>query len=550
MKREGLTIVSSQAQARPRASRGGRHRIARWLLIGVFAAVFIGLTGHAVYRAGYRIGLDTLQKQASHRLEVFKASFFSPVERFDYLPGLLARHPTILDMLANHGDADRARMLNGFLEDVNRTAGSAAIYIMNADGMTIASSNHRSSDSFVGKNFSFRPYYKDALHGKLGRFYGVGSVTREPGYFLASGVRQGDQMLGVVAVKVDLDDIDQRWDGSADQIAVTDDNGIIFLSSNPDWKYRTTTPLAPDVLNKLRDTRQYASMLKAPVEFGIDEIEGGSRIVSMGDGSSTARYLALSTGLSGAKWTITIYSPVSGVANIALLYSGIGAGGAAFLVLLGLYVLQVRKRISEKEQARLAAQASHRKLEEQHRELEILSENLKAIAITDSLTGCYNRRHFLDISSKMLSAARRHQRCVSVLMIDVDFFKKINDTYGHPAGDEVLKGVAGVCRTVLRESDFMARFGGEEFVVILPDTAEPEAMAVAERLRAAIALMKVPIDGTIIGVTASIGLSEFVHAETTIDKALARADAALYRAKQLGRDRVIGSELPVRVEAV
>ncbi|WP_334190580.1 sensor domain-containing diguanylate cyclase [Noviherbaspirillum sp.] len=542
---------SSEAAARRPWSRAGRNRMTRWLLTGVFAAVFIGLTGHVVYRAGYRIGLDTLQKQANHRLEVFKASFFSPVERFDYLPDLLARHPTILDVLGQHGDTTKAGTLNGFLEDVNRTAGSAAIYVMNAEGVTIASSNHRSADSFVGKNFSFRPYFKDALNGKLGRFYGVGSVTREPGYFLAFGVRQGDRSLGVVAVKIDLDDIDQRWDGSADQVAVTDDNGIIFLSSNPDWKYRTTTPLAPEVLNKLRDTRQYASMLKEPIEFGIDAIEGGSRIVRMQDGSgrSDARYLALSTDLAGAKWTITIYSPVDVVANIALLYSGIGAGGAAFLVLLGLYVMQVRKRISEKERARQAAQAAHEKLEAQHRELEILSEHLKAIAITDGLTGCYNRRHFLDVSSTMLSAARRHRRCVTVLMIDVDFFKKINDTYGHPAGDEVLKAVAGVCRSVLRESDFMARFGGEEFVVILPDTAEPDAFAVAERLRASIALMKVAVDGGSIGVTVSIGLSEFVHTETSIDKALARADAALYRAKQLGRDRVVGTEVPAPVEA-
>lgn len=523
----------------------------KWLLTGLFAAAFIGLTGHVVYRAGYRIGLDTLQKQAHHRLEVFKASFFSPVERFDYLPSLLARHPTILDVLGHPGDPAREQMLNAFLEDVNGTAGSAAIYVMNTDGATIASSNHRSAESFVGKNFSFRPYFKDALNGKLGRFYGVGSVTREPGYFLAFGVRQGDRPLGVVTVKIDLDDIDQRWDASADQVAVTDDNGIIFLSSNPDWKYRTTAPLAPEVLNKLRDTRQYASMLKAPVEFGIDRIEGGSRIVSMRDEGigSNARYLALSTALSDAKWTITIYSPVDGVANIALLYSGIGAGGAAFLVLLGLYVIQVRKRISEKERSRQAAQAAHEKLEAQHRELEILSEHLKAIAITDSLTGCYNRRHFLDISSKMLSTARRHRRSVTVLMIDVDFFKKINDTYGHPAGDEVLKAVAGVCRSVLREADFMARFGGEEFVVILPDTAEPEAIMVAERLRASIAWMKVPVDGSNIGVTVSIGLSEFVHTETTIDKALARADAALYRAKQLGRDRVVGTAFPAPVEA-
>jgi diguanylate cyclase (GGDEF)-like protein len=170
--------------------------------------------------------------------------------------------------------------------------------------------------------------------------------------------------------------------------------------------------------------------------------------------------------------------------------------------------------------------------------LERLSEHLQTMAISDPLTGCHNRRYFTEISAKMVSAAQRHRRTISILMIDVDFFKKVNDGYGHPAGDEVLKAVAGACKATLRASDFLVRFGGEEFVAILPDTSQPEALIVAERMRAGVELMQVPTESGVIQATVSIGVSDFIESENTIDKALSRADVALYQAKHAGRNQV------------
>ncbi|MFL9812026.1 diguanylate cyclase [Stutzerimonas sp. VN223-3] len=493
------------------------------------------------YLIGQRLAIRALDAAASHRLEVFRASFFSPVERFEYLPELMASHPAVFEALNHPDDLRSQAALNLILQNASTKAGAAAVYVMNRDGLTISASNWDSPESFYGKDFSYRPYFQKAREGKVGRFYGVGSVTGIPGYFLASAVRDGTTIIGVVAVKVDLDTLDQRWLAESDQIAVTDDSGIIFLSTNKEWKYRTTRPLSDDVLHRLRETRQYATMLKSPVRFTSDPLWSDPRVVRANepDSGETRRYFMLSHSLPQADWTITSYSSMAQAEQTAAIAAFIAAGGTAFVLLLAMYVRLVRRRMKEKEAARAAADAAHAQLEAKHRELEALSQHLQTMAISDPLTGCYNRRYFTEIAEKMVSAAQRHDRCISVLMLDIDFFKKINDNYGHPAGDEMLKAVAAACQSVLRQPDFLVRFGGEEFVAILPDTDTTAALVAAERALQVVQALQVETGQHVLEATVSIGIAEYFEGESSLDKALARADSALYHAKRSGRNRCV-----------
>lgn len=512
--------------------RGRRH----FTLLIAFATMCIAIVSG--YLAGQQVAIQSLDAAASHRLDVFRASFFTPVERFEYLPDLLAAHPVIIDTLERQGDAKSQAALNTFLQNANDKAASAAVYVMNRDGLTVASSNWTSEHSFVGKNFSYRPYFQEALQGKVGRFYGVGSVTGVPGFFLAYAVRNRNAIIGVVSVKIDLDNLDQRWEAGSDQINVTDNSGIIFLSSSKEWKYRTTKSLSPEIMHRLRETRQYATMLKTPLTFRDDSVWLDKRVVRIKDSENgiTRRYFTLSRPLPQAGWTITTYSSMKQAEGTAATYAFMAAGGTAFLMLLAMYMQLLKRRSAEKEEARKAADIAHEQLEAKHNELEILSQHLKAMATSDPLTGCHNRHYFTEIAGKMVSAAYRHNRQISVLMLDIDFFKKINDTWGHPAGDEVLKAVAAACQSVLRQPDFLVRFGGEEFVAILPDTNMDEAIVAAERLRNAVQSLTVPAEETELNVTLSIGISEFANGEASLDKALARADIALYHAKHGGRN--------------
>jgi len=165
-------------------------------------------------------------------------------------------------------------------------------------------------------------------------------------------------------------------------------------------------------------------------------------------------------------------------------------------------------------------------------------QSLKDLASRDFLTGVSNRRHFFERAREEHARSRRYEKPLSVLMLDIDHFKRINDCYGHARGDEVLKAFCEAGRSQLREVDLLARIGGEEFAVLLPETDASGARIVAERLRQFVAGLKVGTEGAEIRWTISIGVAALVPADATIEECLKRADKALYRAKEGGRNRV------------
>jgi diguanylate cyclase (GGDEF)-like protein len=167
-------------------------------------------------------------------------------------------------------------------------------------------------------------------------------------------------------------------------------------------------------------------------------------------------------------------------------------------------------------------------------------ERNRTLAIRDEVTGLMNRRIMLESLTQHLSAAQRHGQALSVLMLDIDFFKRVNDTFGHLSGDKVLKAIAGVMEQRRREQDFLGRFGGEEFLIILPNTDSSGAMAMAEALRKAVqAYPFEAVSGDPIAITLSIGLCSLSQLpDARSDDLIGAADHALYRAKASGRNRV------------
>jgi len=178
-------------------------------------------------------------------------------------------------------------------------------------------------------------------------------------------------------------------------------------------------------------------------------------------------------------------------------------------------------------------------IEKRTEELEKKNRQLLELASTDHLTGLCNRRSFEKIANKELERAQRYQTPLSVLALDLDFFKTINDTHGHPFGDEVLRAFTNTCQQCLRKTDLMARLGGEEFVVLLPETTEYLAANVGEKLRAAIAEIKLTSPENVeVSFTCSIGVTTGTMQDENVAMMLHRADEALYDAKKFGRNKV------------
>ena len=197
---------------------------------------------------------------------------------------------------------------------------------------------------------------------------------------------------------------------------------------------------------------------------------------------------------------------------------------------------RINKELRQEIELRKTTEESLRQSEELYRQL----------AITDPLTGIFNRRHFYQIAESELQRSCRYCRPLAVIMIDIDYFKRVNDNYGHAIGDQVLQALASLVREALRAVDIFARYGGEEFIVLLPETDLRSVRPVAERLCRKIGETPLPIEPNHINITISVGASAFDPSmqplpsskKVTLDQLIDLADKALYEAKKAGRNRV------------
>ncbi len=194
-----------------------------------------------------------------------------------------------------------------------------------------------------------------------------------------------------------------------------------------------------------------------------------------------------------------------------------------------------------RKQAQDELQRANKSLETAHHELQQSLAQEQILARTDGLTALYNRRYFFELAVREFNASIRYQRPMTIILFDVDGFKHINDTFGHLLGDAVLAQVAQVTTTQVRDVDILARYGGDEFIILLPETNAQHAFLTAERIRLRVDALKVEADNDPFMVTLSIGVAELVHSprDRSVEDVIRKADKALYMAKKNGRDHTI-----------
>jgi two-component system C4-dicarboxylate transport sensor histidine kinase DctB len=268
------------------------------------------------------------------------------VEKFEHLPYLVGAEHVLSQALMFPQDRQRLADANRYLEFAQKRTSVMAVYLMDIEGNTLASSNWNQPSSFVGRNYRFRPYFQTARHGETGRFYAVGATTGEPGYFIAAPVNLGKHVAGVVAVKIDLNVFEDRWRAQDLRIAISDEKGVLFLTTENTWRYRSLYPLSKQVVSLLSQTLQYGQ----PTPMTLIDHGGpkpSHRMVSLNvDGTP---YLFQGQTLDGLGWQLMLFSDPAAPKARALLAAELVGMAMASLLLLSALIWQYRRRIAERQ---------------------------------------------------------------------------------------------------------------------------------------------------------------------------------------------------------
>ena len=335
--------------------RGGPRHWALGLILGGVALLLITLV--LLLPALERIYLAQLGKREASTLTLAVEGLNGSLRRFEALPGLIAERPDLARALRDPADMDLIERVNDDLHLTAEAVGLSDIFLIDPTGLTIAASNHWKELSFVGENFAYRPYFTLALAGEQGRFFALGTTSGERGYFFAEAVRDGQDILGVLAVKFTVDEFEDAWRNGANDILVLDDAGVIFMASRPEWHFRSLGPLSPEARAAIEDTKKYPMDQLVPLQTVQEPFDDGFRRVAITkDDGTIGRYVVQSQMIPEAGWEVSLLTPSEQAWSRAI---GTVALTALLLLLVGLIatvVLQRRIQLQERIRAALSMQ--------------------------------------------------------------------------------------------------------------------------------------------------------------------------------------------------
>lgn len=295
-------------------------------------------------------------REVDARLTLHATALTTELGRLASMPEIVAMDNRLAQALTLPNDAARLGMANDYLEQAQQRTGAEAVFLINAQGLTIAASNHAQSASFVGQNYFFRPYFRQALASGIGRFYAVGATTGRPGYFLAASVSDDQTVLGVLAIKISLDSFALNLQAARGVTLVADEVGVIILASHDAFQYRTLSPLSDEQLNRIRQTRQYVDLPLKPL---ITDDSPRARPVSRDDPTSALLAQNPSTvrhGVHELGWTFVAFTDTPNATKTATLAAIAAALTSAGLVML-LHIIALRaQRHRDLQQAEVQIQ--------------------------------------------------------------------------------------------------------------------------------------------------------------------------------------------------
>ncbi len=262
--------------------------------------------------------------QNRQTLDLYVANLLGTLHRYEVLPQILGDLPALRAVLAAPYEPQATDNANRLLKDIRAQTGAEVMYLMDTHGKTLAASNWDKHDSFVGRNFAFRPYFSEAMQGRLGRFFGLGTTSAKRGYFFAGAVRDGEQIIGVLVVKVDLDHTESLWGKTPEQLLLTDHNGVVIITSRPEWRFRATRPLTDEERHAISAVQPYPTRDPQPLNLNPDA------------------WLIQTQQIEETGWSVSILAPRTLIDRP--VRTVVAIGGATLLVLMLLLGLMMQRR--------------------------------------------------------------------------------------------------------------------------------------------------------------------------------------------------------------
>lgn len=345
-----------------------RYKGIPWWGWAAAAVLYVGAAAAAVEFAWNR-AIDALADVGEHRLDLYAASLKSELGRFEMVPALVARQDSVRALLKASPDEARGMLpaVDTYLEAVNDDVGSGAVDVIDAQGTVIAASNWNQPVSFVGTNVSYRPYFKDALAQGRGRFFGIGTNTGVPGLYFANAIHDGDTAIGAAAVKVSVDALESAWRTPGEAAIVVDSNGVIVISTQPEWKFTAMRAITEPQQRDIQASRQYAGRIVEALQFRrVGDWNESAWIGIFPDlrrAGHTARFLVMSRPAPQGQDTIMALLDTAGARRQQRIAFAFVTGVFLIAALYALYAVQRRRVIVEKLKAQEALRRANDQLE-------------------------------------------------------------------------------------------------------------------------------------------------------------------------------------------
>lgn len=363
----------------------------------------------------YRRGLVELLEQGNVRLELYINYLQGILGKYESLPELLAIDDHLVRALLNPNEKKRIEILNLYLETINRVSDSLDTYLMNKDGLTIAASNWNEKRPFIGRNFSYRPYFRQAMQGKLGRYFALGSTSSKRGYYFAYPVRKDDEILGAVAVKINIDTVEQIWAARDENFLVSDPDGVIFITTNPEWRFKTLKPLEPDVVQRITESMRYQDAALVPLSQEIKNLRDEMQILNIdtGEGKNQRQVLKQSQFMPQAGWNVHILTDTRVLKKRVLMVNIIVGTGLSLAYILVLLLVQRTHRLAQMQRIE---EESKRALQEANEQLESrVSDRTQKLTETNEML----RKEILDRKQTEIKLKRTRKELIHAAKLAV-----------------------------------------------------------------------------------------------------------------------------------